>query len=87
MRTVPPGLSVDFFMGPRNTGKVCRTGRGYAMRSVSLGPSVELPHGHETCEGCTESGVGTPRRLCHWGLRWSVHGAAKRVRGVPNRAR
>eukprot|EP00959_Pyramimonas_sp_CCMP1952_P050209 1049307-Pyramimonas_sp.AAC.1 len=22
------------------------------MRSVPLGPSVELPMGHETCEGC-----------------------------------
>ena len=28
------------------------------MRAVALGPSVELPMGHETCEGRAELGVG-----------------------------
>eukprot|EP00959_Pyramimonas_sp_CCMP1952_P321808 6734074-Pyramimonas_sp.AAC.1 len=31
-----------------------------------------------------ESGVGTPRGLCHWGLRWSSLWGQKRVKNVPN---
>ena len=53
------------------------------MSTHPLGPSVELPGGHETCEGYAEMGGATPCQRTHWGLWWSSLGATKRVRGVP----
>ena len=41
------------------------------MRTHPLGPSVELPGGHETREGCAEIGAGTPCGRTRWGHMWS----------------
>ena len=54
------------------------------MWTRPLGPSVELPKGHETCEGCAEWVAGT-RGHGHWGLRWSSRRATKRCPGWPGR--
>ena len=40
--------------------KVCRNGRRGAMRTVTLAPYVELPGGHDPCEGRLKIVVGTP---------------------------
>eukprot|EP00959_Pyramimonas_sp_CCMP1952_P233865 4887087-Pyramimonas_sp.AAC.1 len=51
------------------------------MGTAPLGPSVELPMGHETCEGRVDKGGGYACGRGHWDPRWSL-GAPKRVRGV-----
>ena len=41
------------------------------MRTVPLGPSAELPMGHEAGEGCAKMMAGPHANAAHWGLRWS----------------
>ena len=41
------------------------------MRTRPLGPSVELPKGHEPCEGCAKFGAADACERGRWGLRWS----------------
>eukprot|EP00959_Pyramimonas_sp_CCMP1952_P262787 5494832-Pyramimonas_sp.AAC.1 len=53
------------------------------MRTHPLGPSVELPGCHETCEGCPDMGGSAPCERTHWVPRWNSLEGTKRVRGVP----
>ena len=42
---------------------VCQNVQGDAMRTLPLGPLVELPVGRDPSEGCAETGGGTPCEL------------------------
>eukprot|EP00959_Pyramimonas_sp_CCMP1952_P032525 682610-Pyramimonas_sp.AAC.1 len=39
--------------------------------------------GHETCEGCANTGAAGECTRSHCGLRWGSKWATKRARGVP----
>ena len=41
------------------------------MRTLALGPSVELPIGPRTVRGVRQNGAAVPCGPSHWGLRWS----------------
>ena len=63
--------SVEHCMGPRNVSGLCRKGRDATMRTLPLGPGVELPMAPPSVRGCAETGVTPPCEPSHWGLRRS----------------
>ena len=54
---------------------------GNRMWTLPLGPSVELPRGHEPCEECAEMVGAAACERCHWGLRWSSLGGHEPCEG------
>eukprot|EP00959_Pyramimonas_sp_CCMP1952_P228836 4784534-Pyramimonas_sp.AAC.1 len=57
--------------GVRSASGVWRHVRSDAMRPLVFEPSVELPTGHDLCEGCAEMSVKTPCEPSLWGRRRS----------------
>ena len=70
----------------RRTQPFLNTGRGRFV-NASTGAIDGAPWGQETCEGCAETGAGTPCERTHWGPRRSSLGGRKRARGVPKSGR
>ena len=53
------------------------------MRTRPLEPSVELPMGHQTCEGCAKVRRGPHANAATGAFGEAPHGAKNRVRAVP----
>ena len=70
----PAGATGGVLWGAPNVRRVCRNGGGGAMWTRPMGPWVERPGEHETCEGCAEIGAGTPCGRARWGHGWSALG-------------
>eukprot|EP00959_Pyramimonas_sp_CCMP1952_P364067 7624029-Pyramimonas_sp.AAC.2 len=56
---------------------------GATMRTLPLGPSVELRWGRETHEGCAEVGRGRHANPAARAFGGAPYGATKRLKGVP----
>ena len=63
--------------------RVCRNRGGAAMRTLPLGPSVELPLGPRTCEGCAKMGRWRHADPPAGAFGGAPYGATRRVRGAP----
>ena len=61
MRTLPAGAVVGARYGARNVRGVRQREAGGRMRTLPLEPSVELPMGHQTREGCAKVRRGRMR--------------------------
>ena len=71
MRTLPQGAFGGAPYGATNLVRGDPKWTGGRMRTLPLGPSVELPMGPRTVRGVSRNEPGDAFGPCHWGLRWS----------------